>query len=855
MRATTSLNIRRWVPPLMHIVIMSLGLANTVLGQTCLSSPACAYTGDPAADKQTCLSNAPVPFALKPSAEIGGTLWPTLIQTECFANSSYSGFSGLGPLTITSGTDGHDFGPPGTRGHAEGYKVDVRIVTDTATYLDPFSLAVLGHTNPVARGNQPYGYSSDCRSDGAPWYVDPQYLILAMEYPRPPLGSSGYSPLAPKDCTVSFNPTANPPHDCQPGSPNCIQYTTPPSGSSYLDPQHCCHWDLLSSFNTVTTPWDQAGTGNISLEVGQTVAIAPLASTVNSSPIDMEPWMFEYLPQQVYAFSVDPSGNITGLNTNPDGTPAQIPLWVSAGGLCVLLDPVTGAFYCIGADAINVTVSATQPPGGGQICLGSNPSLWSACWHWDPVSASWIWYPDQNGPTSPGNPPPGPICSSSTPPPCWYWNQGLNNGNGGWRLMPPKNPTGGGPSPTIPTGAAADPNDIAGPPGAGAARYISGAAPSPYTIFFENDPAATLAAQKVVITDLLDTSRFDLTTLRLEPITFPGALGVVPPAIPLITLNGFSTQVDLRPDNNLLLNVTASLSTSGLLTWTLQSIDPATGQPPTDPLAGFLPPGSEGSVAFSANLQTSLATNTAVTDQATVVFDANAQIATPVWSNSIDHTAPTSRVSPLASFSVSPAFTVQWSGTDVGSGISDYTVYVSDNGAPFSVFQNAIVATSASFIGQPGHSYGFYSIARDLVGNVEGAKSAAEATTQVAPTFSAFSASLEISKHGFDLSGKPSLAAASNGINPVTDPVTLQLGAFTIAVPPGSFRASKKGGWNFEGTIAGVKCEFQIRPLGAGTFGVSVEADGVNLTGLTNPVTVSLTIGDNTGRTEVFAEH
>ena len=105
------------------------------------------------------------------------------------------------------------------------------------------------------------------------------------------------------------------------------------------------------------------------------------------------------------------------------------------------------------------------------------------------------------------------------------------------------------------------------------------------------------------------------------------------------------------------------------------------------------------------------------------------------------------------------------------------------------------------------------------------------------------------------MNGQLTPAATSGGINPVSNPVVLQLGAFSITVPQGSFVATKKGGWNFEGTIAGVRCEFQIRPLGNGAFRISGEANGVDLTGLTNPVTVTLTIGDNTGTTPVFAEH
>jgi hypothetical protein len=70
-------------------------------------------------------------------------------------------------------------------------------------------------------------------------------------------------------------------------------------------------------------------------------------------------------------------------------------------------------------------------------------------------------------------------------------------------------------------------------------------------------------------------------------------------------------------------------------------------------------------------------------------------------------------------------------GTDLGSGIQDFTIYVSDNGGPFTSWLVNTTDTFATFTGQPGHTYDFYSIARDLAGNVEAPKTAAEATTTV----------------------------------------------------------------------------------------------------------------------------
>jgi hypothetical protein len=100
-----------------------------------------------------------------------------------------------------------------------------------------------------------------------------------------------------------------------------------------------------------------------------------------------------------------------------------------------------------------------------------------------------------------------------------------------------------------------------------------------------------------------------------------------------------------------------------------------------------------------------------------------------------DTTPPVSYVLPFPSGETSSQFfTVQWTGTDTESGIKDFTIYVSDNGGPFTIWQQNIISTSATFAGQPGHTYSFYSIARDVALNIEPAKSAGEASITVIST-------------------------------------------------------------------------------------------------------------------------
>lgn len=283
----------------------------------------------------------------------------------------------------------------------------------------------------------------------------------------------------------------------------------------------------------------------------------------------------------------------------------------------------------------------------------------------------------------------------------------------------------------IRTVLAVDPNDKAGPAGVTDSRFLNGGVPLQYTLLFENEASATAPAQRVVVTDQLDASTMDLETLSLGPISFGDTIVSLPPG-----LTHYTAGIDLRPSQNLIVRIDAGLDKTGVLTWSFTSIDPATLQLTTDPLAGFLPPNSvppmgQGGVQFTVMPKSPLATGTAIRNQASVVFDVNAPINTPVWTNTIDNSPPITRVLPLAASQTSESFSVQWSGTDQGAGIWAVAVFVSDNGAPFTTWLEGTTATSATYSGQTGHTYGFFAIGTDLVGNVEPMKTAAEASTRI----------------------------------------------------------------------------------------------------------------------------
>ena len=79
-------------------------------------------------------------------------------------------------------------------------------------------------------------------------------------------------------------------------------------------------------------------------------------------------------------------------------------------------------------------------------------------------------------------------------------------------------------------------------------------------------------------------------------------------------------------------------------------------------------------------------------------------------------------------------------------------------------------------------------------------------------------------------------------------------GAYSVTIPAGSFKKDGSGRFTFEGAINRVKLEASIQPFRSGAFEFAAETEGANLKGFANPVTVSLTIGDDSGRRVVRAK-
>ena len=84
--------------------------------------------------------------------------------------------------------------------------------------------------------------------------------------------------------------------------------------------------------------------------------------------------------------------------------------------------------------------------------------------------------------------------------------------------------------------------------------------------------------------------------------------------------------------------------------------------------------------------------------------------------------------------------------------------------------------------------------------------------------------------------------------------MTLGVGSYSVTIPSGSFQNTGTGTWAYDGTINGVALEVRISQTGANSYLVQADVSGVNLTKLNNPVTVTLSIGQNAGTTQVTAD-
>lgn len=281
----------------------------------------------------------------------------------------------------------------------------------------------------------------------------------------------------------------------------------------------------------------------------------------------------------------------------------------------------------------------------------------------------------------------------------------------------PPNPGGGGGSST--PVAPVDPNDIYGYIAPSGTTFVGKDVVSmPYRIEFENDTTfATASAHTVVVKDTLDAKVFDLSSYQ------PTSIKIGEKDVQLKGDKEFVTTVDMRPAINAIAQVEGLYDEKkGIATWQFTSLDPMTMEPTDDIMQGFLPVNYDGSgigeVAYNINRKAGLSDGVEIDNKASIVFDHNDAIATPVWTNIIDAIPPVSEVGSLEQMNDS-IVRIHFDGYDNRSDIWKYSLYVQYGEG--STWNEVAEMDSAyyDFRFYEDIDYGFCVLATDSAGNVE----------------------------------------------------------------------------------------------------------------------------------------
>ncbi|MGM9703991.1 MAG: hypothetical protein ACI3YZ_10690 [Prevotella sp.] len=268
-----------------------------------------------------------------------------------------------------------------------------------------------------------------------------------------------------------------------------------------------------------------------------------------------------------------------------------------------------------------------------------------------------------------------------------------------------------------------DPNEITGYTAPSGSQYMTQDVKTiGYDIEFENDPEiANAAAHKIVVTNQLDANKFDLNSFTPQAITLSGKTTA------LDGRQNFVKTIDLRPNINALAELKCEFNeATGLAIWTMRSLDPMTLEETDNINQGVLPVNTDGTsgignILYTVDLLDKFDDGTSISNKASIVFDNNDAIDTPVWTNTVDAVCPSSSITSETQTDATTT-TLRFSGSDNRSGIWKYEIYAKLNGEG-SVWEK--IAECASdvntydFVHPEGAEYEYNVIATDMAGNME----------------------------------------------------------------------------------------------------------------------------------------
>jgi len=185
--------------------------------------------------------------------------------------------------------------------------------------------------------------------------------------------------------------------------------------------------------------------------------------------------------------------------------------------------------------------------------------------------------------------------------------------------------------------------------------------------------------------------------------------------------------------------------------------------------------------------------------------------------------APESHVVPLPTVWLGTTVPLVWTGTDDvgGSGVAAFDVFVSRDSEPFQLWLDDTAETSSNFTAEEGHTYAFFTVARDNIGYVEATPQVPDTTAEVrvlAITTAMLDGATEDASYGFTMQ--------SNGDGIADVPLTWTLTAGPAALTIGA--ASGALGGILDNTVVGdhtvtVRVDDNQGHYATQTFTLSVE--------------------------------
>ena len=107
--------------------------------------------------------------------------------------------------------------------------------------------------------------------------------------------------------------------------------------------------------------------------------------------------------------------------------------------------------------------------------------------------------------------------------------------------------------------------------------------------------------------------------------------------------------------------------------------------------------------------------------------------------------------------------------------------------------------------------------------------------------------------NAFTLASNVTLGTGNNGIDPLKESIIVKIGKFATKFPAGAFRKLSSEKFVYVGKSKNAKLKVSITSLGNGLYAFQATGKGRNLSKTKNPVTVSLSIGDDNATTTVQA--